>query len=426
MTGALTLAIRFPTGQYHAHDATGGAEWPPAPARVLTALLATAYMTRNPEAVAAVRCLFNLPPPTLWCPAVTPRDSDVSRWVPVDAHLAPGTAKIGRGGLTGKLLKPPERCTVVGTAVTLISWDAPVGPEVLALLDQLLPQVCYLGRPTSPVMMSRIDINELRPDLGAMTVWRPDPAGRERLSIATSDLLKALDQREQERELSNITGLHPRLTIRPHARYTRTGPPTSIPESFSAASAATVLRISAALAFYPTPRASPMDVLAVLDVLELSAHPDGLAIPIFGETIREGLSMPRLFGVAVAGILPESRTYLRGRELVDLPPPRPQTTTATAKRVIAATFGVAMAWTTLAPLPDDSAALLRAAKHLANAHSAEVVDTATHSVGLDKNSPDTSCYPGLTHLSVLFDRPIEGPLDILGVALLPMSVKPNE
>ena len=39
---ALTVSAVFPTGQFNAHDADGHAEWPPAPARVLAALLGRA------------------------------------------------------------------------------------------------------------------------------------------------------------------------------------------------------------------------------------------------------------------------------------------------------------------------------------------------------------------------------------------------
>lgn len=420
MTGSLTLAIRFPTGQYHAHDAGGKAEWPPAPARVLAALLSTAYTTRNPAAIAAIRPLFTLSPPILWCPPVTQRNGEVSRWVPVDADLDPVTGKIGRGGLTGKILKPPERSTIVGDTPTLIQWDATrMLPHDLSLLDQLLPQVCYLGRPTCPVMITRIDMDAA--DLPALTTWTPDPRGRERLAIATEDLLLALDRREQEREAAGTPGLHPRLTIRPQARYTRTRPPGSTSETFTPASESTVRQVCAELAFYRTPGAAPLDVPAVLNALEITTRADALAVPILGETTRGGLASSRLFGVAATGVTPRPRRYLRGRELVDLAAPRPGVTSTTARRTIAAAWGASTAWTTLAPLPNDRRALLRMIRYLAQTHNAEVIDATIHNTGRDKNSFHTSYHPHLTHLSVLFDRLVAGPLIIDGTALLPID-----
>ena len=64
---ALTVSAVFPTGQFNAHDADGHAEWPPAPARVLAALLGAAH--RLGEGVAEVEALFSAPARSLRGPS---------------------------------------------------------------------------------------------------------------------------------------------------------------------------------------------------------------------------------------------------------------------------------------------------------------------------------------------------------------------
>ena len=87
----LTITASFPLGEFNAHDGDGRAEWPPAPARVLAAMLSVAHGLG--EGVAEVEALFRCPPPRITAPPAGERQIGYRRWVPVNNEVK--TAKNG-------------------------------------------------------------------------------------------------------------------------------------------------------------------------------------------------------------------------------------------------------------------------------------------------------------------------------------------
>lgn len=413
----LTITARFPAGQYLAHNGRGWPEWPPSPARLLTAILATAYRTGT--GIKTARRLFELPPPVISTPPAGDRATDYSRWVPVDVTLDIDTGKIGRGGVTGNLAKPPERGTTVGDRPVEFRFEnAALNVEELTTLDAIFTRVPYLGRPTSPVILNRLP--EPSEDDADHTIWTPDPAGKHRIQVATPQLLQALDAREQEREAVGITGHHPRLTARPVAHYTRHLPGKTTRGSVTPATAATVNQIAQGLTYYATHGATPTDAIAVTDALR-TPNSSALAVPVFGTLTSQGLEIPRLFGMAIAGPGPASIWCLVNGQ--------PQELTArilrgnrTEQALIAQVWGTAMGWTTMVPVANQPADIRSQLCHIAAAHGATIADATLHTVARYPLAPDIGFNPQLTHISVLFDQAIEGPIDLAGVALTPFQL----
>lgn len=418
----LTLAASFPTGYFLAHDGRGDPEWPPAPARLLSAILATAYRRRDAKEVVLARRLFDLPPPTLWLPPHGLRDTDVQRWVPVPVEYDEATRRFGRGGPGARLLKGPERGVHVGEGIVVVRFPAaPYGPEELALLDGLLRDVAYLGRPTSPVVVERLPGGPGPDPDGEM--WAPDERGRHRLPIATADLLAALDLRERRRA-DSPPGAHPEHARRPTAAYRVTGSPQwphVIP-----ASPATVERELERLVYYRTPRARPHDLSGVVDALGVGG--DGLLVPDIGVESRRGIEVPRLFGVACAAATPGldgELVCLLGGEVAHLTPstaPRHAGRPSRFERLVGRTWGRARAWTTTCPprlVPGQVTAHLH---RLATDRAAVALEAQTHGPGRIPGSPDVAYHPTLRHVTVLFDRAVDGPLTLDGVALAPIAL----
>ena len=81
----LTITASFPLGEFNAHNGEGRAEWPPAPARVLAAMLSAAHGLG--EGVSEVEALFRCRPPRITAPPVGERQIGYRRWVPVNNEL---------------------------------------------------------------------------------------------------------------------------------------------------------------------------------------------------------------------------------------------------------------------------------------------------------------------------------------------------
>ena len=205
-------------------------------------------------------------------------DVDVSRWVPVDVEISPN-GRLARGGLTGKILKPPERGSVVGDGAIRFDFDIEeFGSEELVVLAHVLRQVPYLGRPTSPVLLDLVaDAYE-----GAMDVWRPDDAGPIHVPVATPALLTALDQREAERAEDGTPGYHPRIR-RPTARY-RLEAGLAVDEPRLAVPAVVDDVLDSAVS-YELRGVSPDGLAAVVAALKPAG---GVLVPVTGTWERQG------------------------------------------------------------------------------------------------------------------------------------------
>lgn len=417
---SLILTAAFPTGHYLAHDFYGHPEWPPHPARLACAILSTAYT--HQRGIPTARRLFDLPPPVIHTPSALPRDTNIRRWVPVDIDVElrnpPRRTKLGR---LGKLLKDPERGTVTARDQPLYYVYPDTETHLLDGLDQLLALVPYLGRPTSPAILGRADTTPTH--LDTYTRWTPAPSGAYQLRIANPRLLTALDEREQARNQTPITGSHPEQTIRPTTSYRRDEPGTTTTGDYQAASPSTIHSYLTRLTIYPTPNAHPNDLPAVLEALNLDPHSEW-ALPITGRDQHRGHTITRLYSVGLhqSTLRPNTPVVLNGR-VTDLIP-RAARGTTTEHHAIAQALATSSAWTTSTPLPALPDTLRDAAHDLAAAHHTHVLDATIHPQPRDDTHPHLPHRDDLTHLSVLFARAIAGPLPLNGTALQPIN--PNE
>lgn len=173
-----TLAICFPLGRYHANPwdkavNEGATEWPPAPWRLLRALVATRH-TRWPDLPASVldALLDQLgDPPSFRTP--TGRPGHTRHYLPDLGH---------RKGETGNAdLTLDPFLSVRPDDELLVQWEADLRDEqrqVLAKLAELLP---YLGRAES-VCEARLLDSDPEPDAGW---WRPGVDGTAQARLLT-------------------------------------------------------------------------------------------------------------------------------------------------------------------------------------------------------------------------------------------------
>ncbi|WP_235905618.1 type I-U CRISPR-associated protein Csb2 [Actinomyces marmotae] len=222
---ALTIEARFPMGEFNAHGADGGPEWPPAPARLLSALLAAAH--RGAVGIAQVESLFSLAPPVVTTPASGARDVGFRRWVPANDNVDlsdddPCWDVSPTYSFMENVSKAPERGTLVGTGQDdVVRWvfpdHGPVGEDDMRILQEVASRVEYLGRPTSPVVLTVVRGEAEAP--ADHERWEPDSHGPVELRVGSPELLRALNDREEQRRRSRFTGAHPSLAVRPTARY---------------------------------------------------------------------------------------------------------------------------------------------------------------------------------------------------------------
>lgn len=221
----LTVEARFPMGEFNAHGAGGGPEWPPAPARLLSALLAAAH--RGSVGIAQVESLFSLAPPVVTAPVSGARDVGFRRWVPAndDVDLSghnPRRDVSSNYSFMSKMGKAPERGTIVGTGGDdVVRWVfpdcQPIGEDDVPVLQDVASRVEYLGRPTSPVVLTVVRGEVEAP--ADHERWEPDSHGPVELRVGSPELLRALNDREEQRRRSRFAGAHPPLAVRPTARY---------------------------------------------------------------------------------------------------------------------------------------------------------------------------------------------------------------
>ena len=168
---AVTLALRFPLGRYHAtpwdHTVNEGVtEWPPSPWRLLRALVSTWHL-RWPDLDAGMvdRLLAELS----GAPAYrTPesRSGHTRHYLPDLAH------RTGQSGATDLTLDP--FLLVPATDPVLVHWsDARLDRKMRATLAKLAELVPYIGRSES---VCSVELMDGAPEPDACW-WHPRPAG---------------------------------------------------------------------------------------------------------------------------------------------------------------------------------------------------------------------------------------------------------
>ena len=421
----LTITASFPLGEFNAHDGEGRAEWPPAPARVLAAMLSAAHGLG--EGASEVEALFRCRPPRITAPPTGQRQIGYRRWVPVNNELkmdknGSPTGIVDRNDrLLEKQAKDPECGMMVGTGPSdVVRWTFPVdGPADLGILQKVARSVEYLGRPTSPVLLDVVD--------GAVEVspghsrWEPDPTGWIQLRVGTEGLLAALDAREEERRRSTVTGTHPYMSVRPTAPYRLVGAQSG---DGAAPDTRELLRTCS---LYRMPHSGregaalvhAADAALVLEQLRDSLEGIGWMLPLIGGLGRRHL--PVLRGVLVAGgpRLPSVGLAVRtGVVEARLAETR---TMASLPRVLRAATAPSSQWTTVVPTAEDPEGIMRMLKKCASGLGCRLVGAERHSDSRSDGGIDVQEDNGRWHVSVAFDAVVPGPVVFDGTLMVPLG-----
>ena len=421
----LTITASFPLGEFNSHDGEGRAEWPPAPARVLAAMLSAAYGLG--EGVSEVEVLFRCRPPRITAPPAGERQIDYRRWVPVNNEVK--TAE--NGSPTGifdrpwrfleKQAKHPECGMMVGTGPNdVVRWTFLVdGPVDLGVLQKVARSVEYLGRPTSPVLLDVVD--------GAVEVppghsrWEPDPTGWIQLRVGTEGLLAALDAREEERRHSTVTGTHPYMSVRPTAPYRLVG---GRPGDGAAPDTRELLRTCSLYRMPHSGRQGAVlvhasDAALVMEQLRGSLGEAGWMLPLIGGLGRRHL--PVLRGVLVAGGLRLPSVGLAVRTGVVEARLAETRTMASLPRVLRAVTAPSSLWTTVVPTAAEPEHIVSLLEECASGLGCRLVEAERHSESRSDGGVDVLEDNGRWHVSVAFDAKVPGPVVFDGTLMVPLG-----
>ena len=421
----LTITASFPLGEFNSHDGEGRAEWPPAPARVLAAMLSAAHGLG--EGVSEVEVLFRCRPPRITAPPAGERQIDYRRWVPVNNEVK--TAE--NGSPTGifdrpwrfleKQAKHPECGMMVGTGPNdVVRWTFLVDvPVDLGVLQKVARSVEYLGRPTSPVLLDVVD--------GAVEVppghsrWEPDPTGWIQLRVGTEGLLAALDAREEERRHSTVTGTHPYMSVRPTAPYRLVG---GRPGDGAAPDTRELLRTCSLYRMPHSGRQGAVlvhasDAALVMEQLRGSLGEAGWMLPLIGGLGRRHL--PVLRGVLVAGGLRLPSVGLAVRTGVVEARLAETRTMASLPRVLRAVTAPSSLWTTVVPTAAEPEHIVSLLEECASGLGCRLVEAERHSESRSDGGVDVLEDNGRWHVSVAFDAKVPGPVVFDGTLMVPLG-----
>lgn len=421
----LTITASFPLGEFNAHDGEGRAEWPPAPARILAAMLSAAHGLG--EGVSEVEVLFRCLPPRITAPPAGERRIGYRRWVPVNNEL-----KMDKNGsptgivdlnerLLEKQAKDPECGMMVGTGPSdVVRWTFPVDGQVdLGILQKVARSVEYLGRPTSPVLLDVVDgVVEVPP---GHSCWEPDPTGWIQLRVGTEGLLAALDAREEERRRSTVTGTHPYMSVRPTAPYRLVGGRSG---DGAAPDTRELLRTCSLYRMPHSGRQGAVlvhasDAALVMEQLRGSLGEAGWMLPLIGGLGRRHL--PVLRGVLVAGgsRLPSVGLAVRtGVVEARLAETR---TLASLPRVLRAATAPSSLWTTVVPTAEDPEHIVSLLEECASGLGCRLVGAERHSDSRSDGGVDGQEDNGRWHISVAFDAKVPGPVVFDGALMVPLG-----
>jgi len=421
----LTITASFPLGEFNAHDGEGRAEWPPAPARVLAAMLSAAHGLG--EGVSEVEALFRCPSPRLTAPPAGERQIGYRRWVPVNNELkmdknGSPTGIVDRNDrLLEKQAKDPECGMMVGTGPDdVVRWTFPVdGPADLGILRKVARSVEYLGRPTSPVLLDVVD--------GAVEVppghscWEPDQTGWIQLRVGTEGLLAALDAREEERRRSTVTGTHLYMSVRPTALYRLVG------ERSGDGAAPDARELLRTCSLYRMPHSGRQgavlvhasDAALVTEQLRDSLGEAGWMLPLIGGLGRRHLLVLR--GVLVAGGSRLASVGLAVRTGVVEARLAETRTLASLPRVLRAATAPSSLWTTVVPTAEDPEHIVSLLEECASGLGCGLVGAERHSDSRSDGGVDVQEDNGRWHVSVTFDAKVPGPVVFDGTLMVPLG-----
>ncbi len=145
------LELSFPAGRYHAtpwgrHVNEGAVEWPPAPWRIVRALIATWYLKAREIPEETVRSLVNAlsRPPSFHLPRAS--TSHTRHYLPFNEGKNEKTTKV-----FDTFIQLPEDGAI------LVAWDATLRPAELDALRVLANRIGYFGRAESLVEARVLD-----------------------------------------------------------------------------------------------------------------------------------------------------------------------------------------------------------------------------------------------------------------------------
>ena len=421
----LTITASFPLGEFNAHDGEGRAEWPPAPARVLAAMLSAAHGLG--EGVSEVEALFRCRPPRITAPPAGERQIGYRRWVPVNNELkmdknGSPTGIVDRNDrLLEKQAKDPECGMMVGTGPNdVVRWTfAADGPANLGILQKVARSVEYLGRPTSPVLLDVVaGVVEAPP---GHSCWEPDQTGWIQLRVGTEGLLAALDAREEERRRSTVTGTHPYMSVRPTSPYRIVG------EKSGEVPAPDTRELLRTCSLYRMPHSGRQgavlvhaaDAALAMEQLRDSLEETGWMLPLIGGLGRRHL--PVLRGVLVAGGLRLPSVGLAVRTGVVEARLAETRTMASLPRVLRAATAPSLRWTTAVPTAEDPESIIRMLKKCASGLVCRLVEAERHSDSRSDGGVDGQEDSGRWHVSVDFDAEVPGPVVFDGTLMVPLG-----
>ena len=184
------LAVEFLTCRYVAtmFSDRERAEWPPHPARLFSALVATHFDDPQPDERIALEWLEAQGPPCIAASVASERELYVT-FVPVNDRAA---ERDRRGSepleLRGRQPRTFPSVTPAEPRVTFVWPDAVPSAQTVEALDRLASRVVRLGHSSSLVSLRVFD--------GPVEVnWRPDDHGRLRLRTVRAGQLSDLEQR---------------------------------------------------------------------------------------------------------------------------------------------------------------------------------------------------------------------------------------
>lgn len=421
----LTITASFPLGEFNAHDGDGRAEWPPAPARVLAAMLSAAHGLG--EGVSEVEVLFRCRPPRITAPPAGQRQIGYGRWVPVNNEVKTDkdgspTGIIDRNDrLLEKQAKDPECGMMVGTGPNdVVRWTFAVDGQVdLGILQKVARSVEYLGRPTSPVLLDVVDGAVEAPRHHSR--WEPDSLGWIHLRVGTGGLLAALDAREEERRRSTVTGTHPYMSVRPTYPYRLVGGQSgdgAAPDTRELLRTCSLYRMphsgrQGAILVHAT------DAALVMEQLRDSLEEVGWMLPLIGGLGRRHL--PVLRGVIVAGRsrLPSMGLAVRtGVVEARLAETR---TMASLPRVLRAATAPSSQWTAVVPTAEEPERIVSLLEECASGLGCRLVEVERHSESRSDGGIDVQEDNGRWHVSVAFDTVVPGPVVFDGTLMVPLG-----
>ena len=421
----LTITASFPLGEFNAHDGEGRAEWPPAPARVLAAMLSAAHGLG--EGVSEVEALFRCRPPRITAPPAGERQIGYRRWVPVNNELkmdknGSPTGIVDRNDrLLEKQAKDPECGMMVGTGPNdVVRWTfAADGPVDLGVLQKVARSVEYLGRPTSPVLLDVVDGAVEAPP--GHSCWEPDQTGWIQLRVGTEGLLAALDAREEERRRSTVTGTHPYMSVRPTYPYRLVGVQSG---DRAAPDTRDLLRTCSLYRMPHSGRQGAVlvhasDAALVTEQLRDSLGEAGWMLPLIGGLGRRHL--PVLRGVLVAGGLRLPSVGLAVRTGVVEARLAETRTLASLPRVLRAATAPSLRWTTVVPTAEEPERIVSLLEECASGLGCRLVGAERHSDSRSDGGVDGQEDNGRWHISVAFDAEVPGPVVFDGALMVPLG-----